>query len=178
MKGTAIALLVALSTVAFAVNPSQLSISDKSVGPISTGTKFDQKEVQSLLPGLMVKQKMHMTEAEEYPTLVISDATSTLATINPTEDRSAIFSIQVTDSKVINSLGPKIGTKYGEVYGASIHESCEPGMEEMSGSVACRDPKSKHVSYVFRGTYNGPDGEVPPIAVLKSFSISEIVWKP
>jgi hypothetical protein len=180
MKCSAFVFIFAFNVAvyAFAATPPELSISDKGLGPISSDTRFDQKEVQRLLPGLTVKRKVGMTEGEEFPTLVILNQKSALATINPSEDGNSIFSIRVANPRVINSLGPKIGMKYGGIYGDLVHKSCEAGMEEMSGAVICLDPKSKHIHYVFKGRHDGPDGELPNISALKNFTLREIVWKP
>jgi hypothetical protein len=180
MKNKILSLVVqfVLVSVALAIEAPTLTVSDKGLGSISATTAFNLSEVEKLVPGFVVKSKKSMTETEEFPILVVMDHDSLLATINPTEDRKKIFNIRITGNKVSNALGPKIGTRYASIYGASVNPSCSAGQEEMSGAVICPDPKSKHVSYVFKGHYDGPDGEVPAVAALKNFVVSEIVWQP
>ena len=48
----------------------------------------------------------------------------------------------------------------------------------MSGRVICQDPKSDRVQYVFKGVYDGPDGEAPAFEILKNWKTAQIVWKP
>lgn len=170
-------LFIAACTV-ITVHAAELSISDKGLGPISSATRFDKKEIQGLLTGFVVKSDTDFTEGEEFPVFVVMDHKTILATINPSEDRKKIFSIRVTNDKVSNLLGPKIGMKFVSIYGGSVPESCSAGMEELSGTVICQDPNSEHILYIFKGEYDSPDGEVPNISALKNFVINEIVWRP
>ena len=164
--------------IAVVASASELSVSDKGFGPISSHTRFDQKEILSLLTGYVVKPGKSSTEGEEFPVLTVADAKSVLATISPADDQTQIFSIRIANNKVHNELGPAIGAKYGNIYGNVVHASCSAGMEEMSGAVICQDPHSKHVSYIFRGNSDEADGSIPTISTLKNFVINEIVWLP
>lgn len=163
---------------AVTVHASELTISDKGLGEITATTKFDKKEIQGHLSGYVVKSDTSSTEGEEFPVLLVLDHESVLATINPTEDEKKIFSIRVTSNKIGNVLGPKIGMKFGDIYGSTVPKSCSAGMEELSGTVICQAPKSEHIFYIFDGKSDGPDGEIPNIAALINFQISEIVWRP
>ncbi len=149
-------IVLLLSSIFIAANTindtqaSELSVSDKGLGLISATTKFDQKEIQGLLTGYVVKSDTGSTEGEEFPVFVVMDHKSVLATINPTEDEKKIFSIRVTSNKVSNALGPKIGTKFDNIYGSTVPKSCSAGMEELSGTVICQDPKRAHPLYFQR----------------------------
>jgi hypothetical protein len=170
-------LLIAANTD-ITVHASELTVSDKGLGEITATTKFDKKEIQGHLSGYVVKSDTSSTEGEEFPVLLVFDHKSVLATINPTEDEKKIFSIRVTSNKISNALGPKIGMTFASIYGGTVPESCSAGMEELSGTVICQDPKSEHILYIFNGKYDGPDGEIPNISVLINFKVSEIVWRP
>jgi hypothetical protein len=170
-------LLIAANTD-ITVHASELTVSDKGLGEITATTKFDKKEIQGHLSGYVVKSDTSSTEGEEFPVLLVFDHKSVLATINPPEDEKKIFSIRVTSNKISNALGPKIGMTFASIYGGTVPESCSAGMEELSGTVICQDPKSEHILYIFNGKYDGPDGEIPNISVLINFKVSEIVWRP
>jgi hypothetical protein len=155
-----------------------LTVSHDGVGSIRANTPFNQKKVAALLNEFKVVSAKGMTEGEEYPILKVFDQKGEIAVINPSEDRRKIFSIVVVSDRVKNVLGPKIGDSYNKIYGTSVHKSCSAGTEEMSGRVICQDPKSGRVQYVFKGVYDGPDGEVPAFEILKNWKIAQIVWKP
>ncbi len=63
----------------------------------------------------------------------------------------------------------------------SYEAFCDPGMEAYSGMIICytRDAsrsRTHHVRHVFAGEWSGPDGELPPLAAAKTFTIVEMVW--
>lgn len=172
-----ICLFIAASetTVLFA---SELSVSDEGLGAISTDTRFDQKEIQGLLHGYVVKSEKESPLEDAYTVFVIMDHKSRLATIQSTLDAKKILCIRVTSNKVNNALGPRVGMEYGSIYEDVIHDSCIPGTDALSGQVICHAPNSKFISYVFKGQYAGPNGAVPDIVNLKTFVLNEIVWLP
>jgi hypothetical protein len=47
----------------------------------------------------------------------------------------------------------------------------------MSGTVSCPAPGSKHVHYLFEGTWDGPDGKLPPREILRGWTLRAIFWK-
>jgi hypothetical protein len=98
--------------------------------------------------------------------------------INPTSDYQHIFSVQIKSKTVKNQLEANLGSTYHEVYGNQRGQNCSPGVEEQSGKVICSALESKHIMYVFAGKWHGPDGVLPPIEILRSWELSEIVWKP
>lgn len=158
-----------------------ISLSDSGIGQISIETPFDIKAIKKLLPKLIVEESEGATEGESYPIIKISDKKGLLLIVNPGYDQSKIYSIVVKSNRVENELGPAIGDTFIKVYGKDISKiTCSPGMEEMSGTVSCPDPnpKSQNIEYVFAGSWNGPDGAVPPVEVLNNWQISMIVWSP
>ncbi|MBK6908059.1 MAG: DUF1131 family protein [Rhodocyclaceae bacterium] len=181
MKPVAIFLCALLALASFAQQAfaAELSVSDKGVGPISASTRFNRNDLQKALPQFVVKVGERSTEGEVFRVLLISDASGLLATVNPGEGEKGIFSIRITSRNVRNALGPKLGATYLSVFGTGVATpDCTPGQEEMSGKVICPHPGSRHVSYIFAGKSSGPDGTLPPPAVLKNFAIEEIVWLP
>ncbi|HIC18433.1 TPA: DUF1131 family protein [Candidatus Poribacteria bacterium] len=98
--------------------------------------------------------------------------------INPTSDYQRIFSVGIKSKTVKNELGANLGSTYHAVYGNQLDTNCPPGVGEQSGKVICFALGSKRIMYVFAGKWHGPDGVLPPIEILRSWELSEIVWKP
>jgi Protein of unknown function (DUF1131) len=154
-----------------------IAITEDGVGPINASTPFDLKTVQKLMPGLKVKRGTSFTEGEEFPILKVSDLKVVLFTIIPDDNGRKIFSIVTKSNRVKNSFGVKIGDMHVGVFGDKAGD-CSPGMEEYAGTVSCLAPRSKHVHYIFVGKWDGSDNEIPPQEVFKSWTVSEIFWKP
>lgn len=157
-------------------SPESIAISETGVGPINQNTPFELKAVQNLLPRFNVTSGVDYTEGEEFPILKVSDRQGLLLTINPGDEKS-IFSVVAKSNRVKNELGVRIGDSYAKVYGNQLG-SCSPGTEEFSATVFCMAPGSKHVIYLFVGKWDGPDGQMPPIDVLRSWKVKAIFWQP
>lgn len=154
-----------------------ISISDKGVGPISEKTPFNRAIVKKLLPTYTVRKITSYTEGEPFPIIEVSQKI-TLFVINPKDDGKSIFSIQVLDKSIGTGHPWHVGTLHSEIYKNRTDKSCTPMEEEMSGNVLCTAPGLNNVFLVFEGSWDGPDGEIPPINVLKKYVVSQVVWRP
>lgn len=161
-----------------AASGTGLEISETGLGGINASTPFNQNVIQKLLPGYTVKIKKEEGEAGIYRVMTISQKNKTVAMINPVEGGTRIFNIRVRSNQITNALGPKIGADFKSIFGSKVGNACTPGEEEFSGMVLCPAPQSSHLSYLFSGKYDGPDGELPPMPQLKSFTVAEIIWRP
>ncbi len=177
---TSLLLLLTFSCTISAINDSTkaISVSEDCVGPINDKTNFDQKSIGKLFPDCIVEKITRSTEGEEFPALRIIENGDVLFVINPDINRNSIFSIEIKNSRIRNELGPGIGFTYSQVFNDSLSANCETCNEEYSGFILCRDFRSKHVYYLFSGEYNGPDNEIPPLNILQTWKIREIIWKP
>lgn len=81
--------------------------------------------------------------------------------------------VEVTDGAVASEWGVKIGTSFSSLYPKAFG-ACARGAGE--DKVVCAAPQSSHVSYVFSGTWHGPDELMPSDDQLKSWQVSKIVW--
>lgn len=155
-----------------------LTLSAAGVGPINAKTKFSQKKVQKLLQKFTVKKSTDATEGEEFPTLQVFSKANLLLTINADSTHLEIFSIVIENNEVKNSFGKRIGFNFNESFKKPEEAKCHPGSEEISGKVKCEEPEFLNIHYLFTGSYDGPDGEIPPIHSLKNWKIEKIIWKP
>ena len=157
---------------------TQLTVSDAGLGGLKPNTPFSQDQIQQLFPNFDIVKDNRSTEGELFPIFRLRKDGQDILVINPTSDYQHIFSVQIKSKTVKNQLEANLGSTYHEVYGNQRGQNCSPGVEEQSGKVICSALESKHIMYVFAGKWHGPDGVLPPIEILRSWELSEIVWKP
>ena len=148
------------------------------MGGLKPNTPFSQDQIQQLFPNFDIVKDNRSTEGELFPIFRLRKDGQDILVINPTSDYHHIFSVQIKSKTVKNQLEANLGSTYHEVYGNQRGKNCSPGVEEQSGKVICLALGSKRIMYVFAGKWQGPDGVLPPIEILRSWELSEIVWKP
>lgn len=159
------------------VKPVEVLSAD-GIGPINGDTPFNLHDITMAFQGLNVAQRTNYAEGKEYPVITVSKDLKPLLTINPDAKQAKVFSVMVHDNLIVNRLGHPIGSKFTDVYTFGATEECAAGSEELSGKVLCYAPKTGNLLYLFGGTWNGPDGSVPPKDVLAKWQMEAIIWKP
>lgn len=159
------------------VKPIEM-LSIDGIGPINGNTPFNLHDITMAFQGLNVAQRTNYAEGQEYPVITVSQDLKPLLTINPDAKQEKIFSVMVYDNLIGNGLGHALGSQFNEVYAYGATEECRAGAEELSGKVLCYAPKTGNVLYLFGGTWNGPDGSVPPKDVLANWQMESMIWKP
>lgn len=159
------------------VKPIEM-LSVDGIGPINGNTPFNLHDITMAFQGLNVAQRTNYAEGREYPVITVSQDLKPLLTINPDAKQEKIFSVMVSDNLIGNGLGHALGSRFNEVYAYGATEECRAGAEELSGKVLCYAPKTGNVLYLFGGTWNGPDGSVPPKDVLANWQMEGMIWKP
>ena len=157
---------------------TQLTVSEAGLGGLKPDTPFSEDQIQQLFPNFDIVKDSSSTEGELFPVFCIRKDGQDILVINPTSDYQHIFSVQIKSKTVKNQLEANLGSTYHDVYGNQLDKSCSPGVEEQSGKIICLALGSKRIMYVFAGEWHGPDGVLPPIEILRSWELSEIVWKP
>ena len=156
----------------------EIVLSDKGVGQITSATPFDIKEIDRLFKGMSVVGDVDYTEGEPYPVIRVLKETEEVLTINAMEEEGPIFSIGTSHKSVRNAYGTKVGDQFEDIYGIDYEKLCSPGMEELSGMVLCREKGSARLVNIFNGDWDGPDGQLPPYEVLKTWKVIELYWRP
>ncbi|MDQ5770469.1 DUF1131 family protein [Thiothrix subterranea] len=159
------------------VKPIEM-LSVDGIGPINGNTPFNLHDITMAFQGLNVAQRTNYAEGQEYPTITVSQDLKPLLSINPDAKHEKVFSVMVHDNLIGNGLGHALGSRFNEVYAYGATEECRAGAEELSGKVLCYAPKTGNVLYLFGGTWNGPDGSVPPKDVLANWQMEAMIWKP
>lgn len=165
------------STGKSTVKPLEM-LSVDGVGPINAQTPFNLHEITVAFPALNVTQQKNYSEGEEYPVITVGKDLKSLMTINPDQAHQKIFSVMVHDNLIGNRLGHSIGTKFVDIYTYGQNSECAAGAEELSGKVLCYAPQTGNILYLFGGSWDGPDGSVPPKDVLANWQLDAMIWKP
>lgn len=161
-------------------NASGLVLSVAGVGPINRDTPFNLKKINLAFReyDLSVEEFKTFAEGDAYPVVRVSDQADLLMVINPDVSRQHIFSVMITDNRVGNVFGHKLGQKFGDIYSYGQTEECAAGAEELTGKVLCYAPTSHNILYLFKGDWDGPNGKVPPNYVLSEWHLDAVIWKP
>lgn len=85
--------------------------------------------------------------------------------------------IEISDPALRTASGIRVGTPFQRLY-RRAYGYCRnlPG-DESGARILCRDPDSRHISYLFRGQWQGPAQLLPSDDVLKNWTISKIIWQ-
>lgn len=154
------------------------TLSVDGVGPLNAQTPFNLHRITAAFPGLNVTQQVNFTEGEQYPVILVSKDLRPLLSLNPDAKHEKLFSVLVHDNLIGNQLGHGLGTRYADIYAYGQAAKCNPGVEEYSGKVLCYAPGTGNILYLFSGSWNGPDGTMPPPEVLADWHLEALVWKP
>lgn len=147
------------------------------LGPLRLESPMTLETVSNLFPAFQVTSGQAMSEGMAYPVLRVwtSDHEPLFViAINP--DRPVEGQVKIESAAIRLDNGATVGQSFSALHATFTYEECLPGMEEQSGKVYCPLKDSPTISYVFNGSYNGPDGEVPPKEALHNFTVRSIVW--
>ncbi|MCJ7580370.1 MAG: DUF1131 family protein [Candidatus Aminicenantes bacterium] len=159
-------------------NTSDLFVMTRSgVGPLHKDTMLTAENLQKLLPGYLIKEGNYGVEDEVRPLFEVFYGEEHILKIYPdVQNTTHLNSIGVVSPRILSPLKLKIGDPYSDFDKVVQNKSCVPGAEQLSGQVICTTRDAPDFKYLFSGTWNGPDYEIPPPEVLSSFKIIEIVW--
>lgn len=147
------------------------------LGPLRLESKMTLETVSNLFPTFQVTSGQAMSEGMAYPVLrVWTSAHEPLFVIAVNPDNSVEGQVEIESAAIRLGNGAAVGQSFSVLGTTFVYDECLPGMEEQSGKVYCPLKNSPTISYVFNGSYSGPDGEVPPKEALQNFTVSSIVW--
>lgn len=150
----------------------------EGVAGIGAATAFDLDALSRLFPDRPMEAGGWMTEGFEYPAIRLG------ARGGARVDPPAITVIgdeiggRLGVSRVLLHAGLPIGRRFHDLLPDEASGTCEPGMEEESGTVFCPDPSAPNIRLRFAGAWDGPDGLLPPLAVLRNWTVDLLVWQP
>jgi hypothetical protein len=153
-------------------------ISRDGVGPINASTPFNMHQITLGFQDYSVTEYTQFKDGNSTPVIRISEDGKPIITVNPDQSLDKIFSVFVTSPEIGSALGHTVGMPYSEIYTYDEAEPCIPGTDDFVNKVLCIAPKTPNILYAFTGKWDGPKNETPPIAILSSWKLDSIVWRP
>ena len=154
---------------------SSTEVTEQGVGKITAATALDQNAIQDALSSdyrLRSGMKTENGNIVRYYEALKGDKLA--LAING--DKGTVNRIAVMDEDIPTASGVKVGTPFSDLYKQAFGNCISvPSDDEVA--VECKAEGSQHISYVFTGTWSGPEGVMPSDDTLKSWKVSKIVWK-
>jgi len=155
---------------------SRFEVTDQGVGGITADTPLTEEEVNDgLKDDFKLRSGMSMNANKIRTFYQAMDDKQVKITVSG-EPKGKVTRIDVTDSDIASQWGVKIGSPFSDVYSKAF-EHCSKGQGDDRLNVVCAAPNSQHVSYVYSGTWNGPESLMPSDDTLKSWKVSKIIWQ-
>ncbi|SAF99243.1 RpoE-regulated lipoprotein [Enterobacter kobei] len=150
-------------------------VTEQGVGKITASTALDQDAIQDALSSdyrLRSGMKTENGNIVRYFEALKGDKLALV--ING--DKGTVNRITVLDDEIPTASGVKVGTPFSDLYKQAFG-NCTSAPSDEGVAVECKAEGSQHISYVFTGTWSGPEGLMPSDDTLKSWKVSKIVWK-
>ncbi|WP_045958115.1 RpoE-regulated lipoprotein [Xenorhabdus poinarii] len=156
---------------------STLRVSDQGMGEINQQTEMTQSAIEK---GVMGKYRLRSGMEMQNGNVV-----SVIQGMEQGEVKlefhglvnGKVNRIDVLDEGVNTVWGTKIGIPFSDLYDKAFGKcQLSHDMTEQF-AVICVAPQSQHVSYVFTGAWDGPEGLMPANDILKHWKIARIIWK-
>ena len=154
---------------------SSTEVTEQGVGKITAATALDQNAIQDALSSdyrLRSGMKTENGNIVRYYEALKGDKLA--LAING--DKGTVNRIAVMDEDIPTASGVKVGTPFSDLYKQAFG-NCTSVPSDDEVAVECKAEGSQHISYVFTGTWSGPQGVLPSDETLKSWKVSKIVWK-
>ena len=172
-------LLTALGLIAApggGIAQTPLTLDEDGLGGITASTPFDIPVLHKIVPGVVFERADQQTE-DGTRTVIRATRRGRTGFALYSDGRGRVATIEVVSRRVGNRLGPRVSDTYQLTRINDQIGSCWPGTEALSGTVVCEAAQTGRISYVFSGRWNGPDGRLPPTAVLDHWTISQMIWR-
>ena len=154
---------------------SSPALSDSGLGDISSATLLDEDSLNQTLDGdYRLRKGMGISAGQTVTFFEAMDGTKVRLAFYGNE-QGKVERIEVMDKGVKTLSGTKLGTEFSELF-EKAYNVCEAGTGDNIGSVVCKSPESKHLTYVFSGEWMGSSSIMPPDDKLKSWTISKMIW--
>lgn len=155
---------------------SSSEVNDEGVGVLTADTALDEASIADALDGdYRLRSGMRSDRGGNvirfYEAL---DGDKVALIVNG--ENGKVSRIDVLDSNIESDTGAKVGMPFSELYDKA-YGNCTKATGDDSGGVECKAQGSQHVSYVFTGSWNGPEGLMPPDDELKKWTLSKIIWR-
>lgn len=154
---------------------SSTEVTEQGVGALTASTPLDEKAITDALDGdYRLRSGMKTQNGNVVRFFEAMKEDKVALVING--DQGTISRIDVLDSDIPLQAGVEIGTPFSDLYSKAFG-NCQKATGDDSASVECKAQDSQHISYLFSGEWNGPEGLMPPDDTLKNWKVSKIIWR-
>lgn len=153
---------------------SSTEVTEQGVGKLSGSTPLNESAISDALSGdyrLRSGMKGENGNIVRYFEALKGDKLAMV--ING--ESGTVSRIDVLDPNIASgrvNVGVPFSSIYDKAYG-----NCQKASGEDSESVVCKAKNSQHISYLFSGNWNGPEGLMPSDDTLKNWKVSRIIWQ-
>lgn len=154
---------------------SSAGVTEQGVGGITGTTALSEQAISDALGGnyrLRSGMKAHDGNIVHYFEALRGD---TLAMVI-NGDSGTVSRVDVLDDEITAVDGAKIGATFNTLYDKA-YGHCQAATSDESNVVECKAKDSQHISYQFSGSWQGPQGLMPPDDTLKNWTLSKIIWR-
>ncbi|HGK4672212.1 TPA: RpoE-regulated lipoprotein [Kluyvera georgiana] len=154
---------------------SSAGITEQGVGGISGTTALNEQAISDALGSsyrIRSGMKAHQGNIVHYFEALRGDKLAMV--ING--DGGSVSRVDVLDDSIEAADGVKVGAAFNAIYDKAFG-NCAPAVDDESNVVECKAKESQHISYQFSGTWQGPQGLMPPDDALKNWTLSKIIWR-
>jgi Protein of unknown function (DUF1131) len=154
---------------------SSTDVTEQGVGDLTAATPMDEKAIDDALNGdyhLRTGMKTDRGQVVKYFEALKDDKVALVVN----GDAGTVSQIEVLDKDIAAADGTKIGTPFSDLYSKAFG-NCEKASGDDSAGVECKAKESQHISYLFSGSWGGPQELMPPDDSLKNWKVSKIIWR-
>ncbi|MEK9499341.1 RpoE-regulated lipoprotein [Photorhabdus sp. P32] len=156
---------------------SPLKISAQGVGEINGLTAMNKDAIEKGLDGKYHLRSGMETKNGQLVTVFQAMGGDQLKVALFGQADGKVSHIEVLDKDIETVWGTKIGMPFSALYGKAFGACQNTVSGSEKSAIVCVSPQSKHVSYLFTGNWNGPEGLIPSDDVLKNWKMERIIWK-
>ncbi|MBI6547466.1 RpoE-regulated lipoprotein [Xenorhabdus lircayensis] len=156
---------------------SSLSVSEQGVGAINKQTDMTQSAIEQGLDGKYRLRSGMETQNGKLASVIQGMENDQVKIEFYGLVNGKVSRIEVSDEGIKTVWGAKIGTGFADLYDKAFGACQRSNDFTMQPTVTCTAPQSQHVSYVFTGIWDGPEGLMPSDDALKYWKVSRIIWK-
>lgn len=153
----------------------KIEVSDAGVGGLNGGTPLAQEPINQALNGnYRLRSGMGTTNGQITVFYQALEGNEIKLLISG-KPKAQVNRVEVMDAKIASVWGVKIGDAFSAHYSKAF-EVCQLAQGDDARRVECVESQSKHVSYLYSGDWNGPEGLMPSDDILQSWHVSKIIW--
>ncbi|MGK2946114.1 MAG: RpoE-regulated lipoprotein [Candidatus Malihini olakiniferum] len=153
----------------------KIEVSDVGVGGLNRDTLLAQESINKALNGnYRLRSGMGTTDGQitAFYEALNGNQIKLLISGNP---KAQVNRVEVMDAKISNAWDVKIGDRFSAHYRKAFGV-CQLAQNNNILNVECIESKSKHVSYLYAGEWNGPGGLIPSDDILQFWHVRKIIW--